>query len=226
GLTTDTLDITGEVIKRSEFSVTRQQLEDALCAFRGEISQIPPMYSAVHSGGKRLYQLARQGIEVERTPRQVTIMELELLSYDEESGTGEIDVLCSKGTYIRALTDDIGRALGCGATLTALRRTMAAWFDISQAMTLETAQRLCDGGDIGEHILSVDAAFAAYPQVHISQAQAARYANGGELDLARVRTGETLSDGAYVRVYGNDEFIGLGIVSADKGILKPYKRFI
>ena len=131
GYTTDTLDATGRVLTRTEVSATKEDVEKALESFRGEIMQLPPMYSAIQINGKRLYDLARQGIEIEREKRPVTIMELNLLSADDTQHIYQIDVACSKGTYIRTLCADIGEALGCGATMTALRRTEAAGFSLS-----------------------------------------------------------------------------------------------
>ena len=133
GYTTDTLDATGRVLTRTEVSATKEDVEKALESFRGEIMQLPPMYSAIQINGKRLYDLARQGIEIEREKRPVTIMELNLLSADDTQHIYQIDVACSKLTYIRTLCADIGEALGCGATMTALRRTEAAGFSIDKA---------------------------------------------------------------------------------------------
>lgn len=132
GYTTDTLDATGRVLTRTEVSATKEDVEKALESFRGEIMQLPPMYSAIQINGKRLYDLARQGIEIEREKRPVTITELNLLSADDTQHIYQIDVACSKGTYIRTLCADIGEALGCGATMTALRRTEAAGFSIAE----------------------------------------------------------------------------------------------
>ena len=140
GYTTDTLDATGRVLTRTEVSATKEDVEKALESFRGEIMQLPPMYSAIQINGKRLYDLARQGIEIEREKRPVTIMELNLLSADDTQHIYQIDVACSKGTYIRTLCADIGEALGCGATMTALRRTEAAGFSIADSITLEEAR--------------------------------------------------------------------------------------
>lgn len=225
GVTSDTLDIWGKLSAPHPFCVSRDMLCDALAPFRGDITQIPPMYSAVHSDGRRLYELARQGIEVERQSRAAHIGHLELLDYDEQTGEGELDVLCSKGTYIRTLIDDIGAALGCGAVMTGLRRTMAAGFDISQALTLAQMTALCEKDEIAAHILPVDSAFEAYPRCTVSDAQAVRYYNGGDLDLARVHISAPTQDGGYVRVYGGSGFIGLAHCDLSAGALRPYKRF-
>ena len=127
GLVTDTQDITGRVLERCERSVTERELEEALSAFRGEILQTPPMYSAIRIGGQRLYDIARRGGEVERAPRAVTIRSLELLGRDE-NGDFLLDVRCSKGTYVRSVCRDLGEKLGTGAAMTALERTASGVF--------------------------------------------------------------------------------------------------
>lgn len=225
GVTTDTLDVTGTVLTEQECDVSREQVEEALEKFRGDIMQIPPMYSAVHADGRRLYDLARQGIEVERKPRPVTIYELELLDYDPETGEGRLDILCSKGTYIRTLADDIGQALDCGAIMTSLRRTMAAGFTDDQAITLAELQKLCDEGLVDERILPVESAFTSLRRIYITEAQANRYRNGGELDFERLKIKKPLGEGELVRVYGGGGFIGLGRADTEEKKLRPYKKF-
>ena len=230
GITTDTLDITGQVQSESSVEVSRGQFEAVMVRYRGAIKQLPPMYSAVHAEGKRLYELAREGKEVERTPRDAYIERLELLEYDEATGEGELDVCCSKGTYIRTLVDDIGRELGCGATLTALRRTEAVGYGIEDALTLEEVQRMKDDGTITERIIPVDEALRAYRSCDVTVAQAVRYYNGGELSIERIYGFE---DGGmpYVRVYGalgEDKeriFLGIAKVDREEGLVRPYKRF-
>lgn len=140
GRETDTLDITGVTLRESPAHVTRDRLEEALSAFSGPIMQIPPMYSAVSIDGARMYKLARKGIEVERPARSVTIYELELCSFDRSEF--EISVVCSKGTYIRSLIADIGTSLGCGACMSALRRTRSTGFSLRDAHTLEEVEAL------------------------------------------------------------------------------------
>ncbi len=143
GQETDSGDLTGNIVFQAppEFDgVSREHLEDVLAAFRGEIEQIPPMYSALKRDGKPLYEYARQGIELERPARRVTIRSLELLEFDGRRAV--IDVHCSKGTYIRTLAEDIGRQLGCGAHLTALRRTRVGPFDLEDAIGLEALQAM------------------------------------------------------------------------------------
>lgn len=163
GLVTDTQDITGRVLERRDASVTEGELEEALRAFRGEIRQTPPMYSAIRVNGRRLYDIARRGGEVEREPRTVTIRSLELLGRDE-NGDFLLDVRCSKGTYVRTLCDDIGKSLGCGGCMSALRRTEAGVFTLSGAHTMD---ELCAAGreEIEKLLLGVDALFPELPRV-------------------------------------------------------------
>ena len=227
GVVTDTLDITGSVICEKPVGASREDVENSLDGFRGDIMQVPPMYSALHVDGQRLYDLARKGVEVERQARPVTVSRLELLAYDENTHEGRLEVLCSKGTYIRTLVDDIGAALGCGAIMTSLRRTMAAGFTIDEAVTLDQLQQLCGSGCVDEYILPVESAFAAYARADVSPAQAVRYFNGGALDMARLHLDEPLTDGQLVRVFGEEQgFLGIGRADCDAKQLKPYKRFV
>ena len=160
GLVTDTQDVTGRVLEERPVTCAPAEVEAALAAFRGEILQVPPMYSAVKIGGKKLYELARKGREVERKPRPVTIHALELL---ERTGAGDylLRVRCSKGTYVRTLCHDVGAALGCGGTLSALRRTEAAGFGLDRAVRLEDVQAAADRGEAERLLLPVDAYFRA-----------------------------------------------------------------
>lgn len=170
----DTGDITGEVVERSPAPVALEALEAALPRFRGEILQVPPMYSAVSVGGKRLYELARKGLEVDRPARPVTISRLELLSYDLQTKEGSLRVGCSKGTYIRALIEDLARAAGSCGTMTALRRTSACGFSQEDAHSLEALKALAAEGRLEEALLPVEGLFALYPAVRVSPAQATR----------------------------------------------------
>lgn len=187
GATSDTLDVWGEVTKTGGTTPTRAEVEAALPAFRGDIMQVPPMTSALKKDGVRLYDLARQGIEVEREARPVTIYELELLDYNEKEGLLTLHCHCSSGTYIRTLCDDLGRMLGCGAVMTALRRTMAAGYPLTDCITLDEVKALAEAGTLAERLLPLESALAAYPAVTVSAPQAARFRNGGALDLTRLR---------------------------------------
>ena len=225
GMTTDTLDIWGEVKSRRESQVTREQAEAALEGFRGEISQVPPMYSAVKKDGQRLYDLARKGVEVERTARRVTVYKLELLSFDEAAQSGKLLVRCSKGTYIRSLIDDWGAALGCGAVMTALRRSFACGYTLGDCVTLDQLRELSESGSVEERLLPVESLFTVYPVVKVSQAQAKRFTNGAALDLARTALkNKPVPDKTVYRVKDpSGAFLGLGITS--DGVMKIYKLF-
>lgn len=213
GKTTDTLDITGVVTAEYEVSVTDEQVRNVLEKFRGVISQVPPMYSAVSVDGKRLYDLARQGIEIERQARQVEIKKLELVGF--ENGEYTIDVVCTKGTYIRTLIDDIGRELGCGAVMTGLTRTLAMGFTLEDSVTLDELQRRRDEGlPFDDIVMDIEKMFEPYDRVSVSEAQSKRFSNGGALALERIR--KKLTDGIY-RVYSPDGlFLGLGECSTEK----------
>lgn len=213
GKTTDTLDITGTVTGEYAVNVTDEQVRNVLEKFRGVISQVPPMYSAVSVDGKRLYDLARQGIEVERQARQVEIKRLELVGC--ENGEYTIDVVCTKGTYIRTLIDDIGRELGCGAVMTGLTRTLAMGFTLEDSVTLDELQSRRDEGlPFDDIIMDIEKMFEPYDRVSVSEAQSRRFSNGGALALERIR--KKLTDGIY-RVYSPDGlFLGLGECSTEK----------
>lgn len=212
GLETNTQDITGEILREMPVSVTREQLQAVLQQFLGPQEQLPPMYSAVKIGGKKLYELARQGKTVERKPRKIEIPELELL----EGGGNEyqIRVRCSKGTYIRTLCHDIGRALGCGGCMSSLRRTRAGCYSLEQAVPLET---LIACHEPEKLLLPVDSLFQELPAVTVGKRDLKAVYNG-----APVRAGN-LASGTY-RVYGPDgEFLMVGTVKS--GMLHTGKSF-
>ena len=210
GAVSDTLDIWGEVTETGGTIPTREAVEAALPAFRGRIMQVPPMTSALKKDGVRLYELARQGIEIEREARPVTIYELELLEYDEAAGELTIHCTCSKGTYIRTLCDDLGRVLGCGAVMTALRRTAAAGYTLADCVTVDEAKAMAEEGTLSTRILPIETILAAYPAITVSAPQAQRFRNGGALDLVRLKA---TVDGP-VRVYDPDGVcIALGVLA-------------
>jgi len=207
GITTDTLDITGQVLSRRPVDVTTEEIEQALERFRGKIMQTPPMVSAIKQGGVRLYALARQGIEVERHAREVEIFSLEL---SEVGGEYFLDAACSAGTYIRTLIDDLGRALGCGAAMTSLQRTQANGYAIDQCATLEQLER----GAF--HAIPVEEALVFYPEVSVTAPQATRFRNGGALDLDRLRLAAAYEESSLLRVFHEREFLGLGRIKGDQ----------
>lgn len=220
GWTSDTQDVWGQVQPTGRPLPSRAAVEEAAAAFRGAIRQVPPMTSAIKKDGVRLYELARQGVEVEREARPITIYRLALLGYDEQKGELTLDCHCSKGTYIRTLCADLGEALGCGAVMTALRRTMAAGYTLDQCLTLDDARALAERGELAGRVLPVDTAFSSLPSVTVTAAQAVRFGNGGALELERLRG----TVPGRVRVYAPDgRFLGLGEPAGDS--LRVLKLF-
>lgn len=223
GATTDTLDSTGNTVSENNSAVSRTELLAALENFRGEITQIPPMYSAVSVNGKRLYELARQGVDVERPERKVTVYSLELLDYNEETRSGTLEISCSKGTYIRTIINDVGDVLGCGGIMTSLVRTKACGFSLEDCVTMEQLQRTAEeGGDFSAHLKPIEDVFADFPALHLKGAQERMYRNGIKLDLNRIRISE---EAARVRVYGESGFIGTALPDRENGVLKVEKNF-
>lgn len=195
GKTTDTQDITGNVLTESAVNVTEEQFIDAMNTFIGDIEQVPPMYSAIQIGGKRLYDLARKGIEVERKSRLINIADIELLSRRENEY--EIKVVCSKGTYIRTLCHDIGEKLGCGATMTELRRVRSGNFTLSNSCTIDNIKN----GDVDKYLIPTDKAFESFKKVVLNDAGFKRALNGAYLDESHIAKGALPSYGEQVAVY-------------------------
>ena len=211
GLTTDTEDISGTVLTEQDAFVTGEELEAVLQNFRGEIMQVPPMYSALKINGQKLVDLARKGKEVERQPRPITIHELTLLGMEADGI--RLRVRCSKGTYIRTLCKDIGEALGCGGCMAALRRVSAGEYTIAEAVPLQT---LLETEDPGQYLRGVDTMFRNCEAVTLTEKQETRCRNGNSFSIA-------LADGNY-RAYGkNGEFLALSKV--DGGIMSTIKSF-
>ena len=209
GYSTDTQDTSGRVTAQTGISPTEAELTDVLPEFTGEISQIPPMYSAIKVSGKKLYELARKGETVERKPRTVNISELSLVGHDGDDFV--LSVSCSKGTYIRTLCNDIGERLGCLACMSALRRTNAGPFDVRDAHTLSEISE-----DPERYIIPVDSLFSEHPAIELSAAQTAKLKCGNILNVSA-------KNGTY-RVYAeNGDFLALANVSAGK--LKTIKSF-
>ena len=214
GITTDTQDTTGSILEHRQVPIAREDLEKVLERFRGNIEQVPPMYSAIQIGGRRLYEIARKGGTVERAARPVTIHELSIAGREGEDWL--LDVCCSKGTYIRTLCHDIGQALGCGGCMSALRRTEAGCFRVSDAITVHDVQRLWDAGEIEARLLPVDTLFSR---------EMVCTASAGEEKLIRCGTDYTsaLPDGIY-RVYSETgAFLMLG--RTENGTMKTIKNF-
>lgn len=213
GVKTDTQDITGNVLSECECDISEDKLKEALSRFVGDIEQTPPMYSAIKVGGKKLYELARRGEEVEREARKIYISKLEIMSHD---GDYVLDILCSKGTYIRTLCNDIGDYLACGGCMSQLRRVKAGVFDIENAHTLAEVQAAADSGTADKLVIPVDTLFAAYPEITASANEEKKLRCGSIIN-------KSTENGTY-RVYSETgEFLLLGEVAGGK--LKTIKSF-
>ena len=227
GKTTDTLDITGNVTGEYEVNVSLADVEAALDDFKGEIEQVPPMYSAVSVDGQRLYDLARRGIEVERRARKVEIKSLSLCKElsNEKENVYTIDVVCSKGTYIRSLIDDLGKKLGTGAVMTALERTLAMGFTLDDCATLgEMQERRNSGKGFEDVLINIEKMFSSFESVYVSPAQAKRFQNGGALDINRIK--KKLENKVYTVYSGDIGFLGLGKCDTQKGELSVERLLV
>lgn len=214
GLTTDTEDIWGGVLSETDASnVSEADVKRAAEAFLGEIEQIPPMYSAVKVGGKKLYEYARRGVEVERKSRKVNIKEIEIFGFSGNEFS--MRVACSKGTYIRTLCADIGKALGTGAVMSGLVRTKSGGFSIESAKTLDEIRTIAESGGAESLVVPIDEIFSSLPKITLDGDRTKKMLNGMFLQT-------NLADGQY-RVYGSVGFICIG--RAENGILKVVKNF-
>ncbi len=216
GETTTTADTEGDIVEsRPVGEISEARIRQVLEGFKGEIQQIPPMYSALKHKGERLYKLARQGIEVEREPRTIQIYDIELVRYGLPEF--ELDVRCSKGTYVRTLAEDIGEALGCGAHVTALRRTGVGPYEAAQLVTMETLEAAAENGlsALDEYLLPLDSALADWPEIHLTP-DSAFYMKQGQPVLVPNAPTE-----GHVRLYDpDDHFIGVGEI-LDDGKVAP-----
>lgn len=210
GQTTTTGDKEGEVLQdRTIPSFTSESLEEILNNFRGDIKQVPPMYSALKHNGQPLYKLARQGIEIKRKERSVTIFDLDLLDHTSDSIT--LNIRCSKGTYIRTLAQDIGETLGCGAHLSMLRRTNVEPFDCSKLYTIEELEQLASTQSLDDTLLPIDSALPDQPALSLSDDELKRIQFG--LKVSR----RDIPDSQIIRLYSStNQFIGIGRISSDK----------
>jgi len=218
GTVTDTQDITGTVLQENKINVTVDDLSAVLPSFTGEQKQIPPMYSAIKKNGKKLYELARKGIEIEREPRSINISKLEICDCDsgdkgtvllstcqENRPSVTLRIVCSKGTYIRTLCHDIGAALGCGGTLSALRRIRAGAFHIDTAHTLDNVLATSLTDSVNSLLLPVDSIFPELQAITLSEAETRKAKNG-----ARCKAQSIIADGKYKVYSPNGEFLLLG----------------
>ncbi len=219
GMTTDTLDAEGEILTEQPFDyVTIDMLENTIKKFIGEIYQVPPMFSAIKKDGKKLYELAREGKTVEREKRKVFIKRIELLNFDSQKGIADIDVDCSKGTYIRTLCEDIGSQLGCGAYMNQLTRTKSGRFTIDESFTEEEIAELFKNGELEKKLITLSELFSDYESVTVSSKQAELVKNG-----VRIRK-SGLAEGKCYRVFSPDgDFLAVSEYS--DGVLILQKSF-
>lgn len=215
GIVTDTCDITGNVISTADVKVTQADIDSVLKRFTGKQLQIPPMYSAIKQNGVRMYELARRGEVAEIPAREIEVFSLDKKTDLNENCEFDIETTVSKGTYIRSLCRDIGETLGCGATLTSLCRTKTAGFTLEQCVDLDslTPENIC------EYLLPADKAVEYMPQISVSEKQAIRFCNGGELSLDRLKFND-FCFGKIYRVYHEKRFLGLGLADTQKNVLK------
>jgi tRNA pseudouridine55 synthase len=211
GYATDTQDSTGTVTERSDKRADTESVHAAVTAMQGEQLQLPPMYSAIQVNGKRLYDLARKGITVERKRRSITLHECELLSFDEQTQCGTLRVLCSKGTYVRTICNDLGEALGTYATMTSLVRTSSGRYSLEQAYSLEQIAQAAADGTVEELFLQTDSLFLQYPAVQLDETGYQRMCNGAHI-VPQHAENMPETRGQLCRVYYNGLFYMLGRV--------------
>ena len=229
GKTYDTLDVTGECTGTSEVMSTDDEIRDAIRSFVGGYDQIPPMYSAKKVDGKKLYELARSGKTIERKPVFVNIYDIEILSVKRPHVRMRIS--CGKGTYIRSLIDDIGKKLGCGASMEKLVRTKAGDFDIGGALKLERIEQLASSGRIADVLISLESVFSELETVNLSPGLSKLLRNGNVIsgkDIRRIAHGalDNASPGTKIRMYDDKGvFTGVYEYKISNDIFKPYKMF-
>lgn len=225
GVETDTQDTTGRVLRGSPVTVTEEEVSRACLSFLGDYDQIPPMYSALKVDGKKLYELARAGKEVERKARRVRILELEIL--EMRLPVVKLRVVCSKGTYIRTLCSDIGQKLGCGGAMQSLQRTKAGRFRLEDALTLGDLQQLKDSGELERVVQPVDSLFEETPALHVTAEAARLLENGNALFPAQFAETVTPEPERWVRVYRPDgRFAGIYAYEEQKRWYRPVKMFL
>lgn len=225
GISTDTQDITGKIIKKSKEIVKYSDLCEALTEFTGEIFQVPPMYSAVKKNGKKLYELARKGQTIYREKRKIKIDEIEILDFNTKNQEATIKVSCLKGTYIRTLCSDIGDKLKVGAAMSELRRIHSNGFSIDGSLSLDQALKDIKDGSIFQKIIKVESLFMEYPKIEISQKHCIRFKSGASLYLSRLGENNVFVDKQKYRLYSEGDFIGLGEVNLTRGEMSVFKLF-
>lgn len=223
GFCTDTQDISGEVLSTKEICVTKEEVEKTILSFVGKYDQIPPMYSALKVNGKKLYELAREGIEIERKARSIEIFEIEILGISLPDIT--MRVHCSKGTYIRTLCHDIGEKLGCYATMVTLERTKVASFLLQNAYKLSEIETIVKEERIGEILTNTEDMFE-YVSVHVAPTFEKLLLNGNPIYLNQILERIRIADREQVKVYAKDKFCAIYQCDESKNMLKPVKMFL
>lgn len=226
GETSDTQDASGTILSRTQVNVSEEEVRDAVMSFLGEYDQIPPMYSALKVNGKKLYELARQGVEIERKPRRVEIHHIKIEEINLPRVT--FSVGCSKGTYIRTLCADIGDRLGCGALMETLQRTRVGNFHIEQALKLSQIEELVRENRLEEYVIAPDAVFEEYESLTVMPEFDKVLLNGNKLYFKQVRAvRKRFEDGEWTRVYAsNGTFTGVYTYCEQEHCFKPYKMFL
>lgn len=226
GVQTDTQDLTGTILEEREVQVTEEQIRETTASFLGDYEQIPPMYSAVKVNGKRLYELARQGKEVERKARRVHIYTCDITDIDLASNEFSMEVTCSKGTYIRTLCQDIGEKLGCGAAMASLVRTQVDRFQIEDALTLERIEALQKEKELEPFILPVDQLFEAYDKIVVADKAVSYLQNGNKVNAGFCRGNIPTEEGKRVRMYDTkDRFYAIYRWDAGQNVFVNDKMF-
>jgi tRNA pseudouridine55 synthase len=227
GITTDTQDMTGQILTTSEVTVGLEQIQEVMKHYIGEYLQLPPMYSAIKVGGKKLYELARQGKEIERERRKVIIKDIKILDYSEQYHEVTVSVDCGKGTYIRTLLHDIGAELGCGGAMKSLLRTAVGNFHMEQALTLAQIEEKVKENVLDEYIVPIDRMFDTYNKVNVDKQYHKLIYNGNPFSKAHLTERPDVNSSDMVRVYDADDiFIGIYRYDTAEKQYKPVKLFL
>lgn len=226
GVITDTQDMTGRILEESPVECSREDMEQAVYSFLGDYMQVPPMYSALKVNGKKLYELAREGKVIERKPRQVKIHEIKILKVNLQEKEIEMEVTCSKGTYIRTLCHDIGEKLGCGGAMKSLVRTRVSRFQIADSLSVSEVESLVKEGRIEEKVMAVDELFINNPAIYMKKDADRLIYNGNSFQKRNIgKYIEGMDE--WIRVYDSKEtFIGIYQLEEKGEIYKPIKMFL
>lgn len=227
GITTDTQDMTGSILTTSEAHLSEESIREAVLSFQGEYDQIPPMYSALKVNGKKLYELAREGKEIERKARRVMIYRIEIMEIDTGKQEARLFVECSKGTYIRTLCADIGEKLGVGGTMKSLLRTRVERFLLEDSLTLSEVEKRVAEGTIAETLVLIETIFSQYGSFFVNKEKERLLSNGNQLSLSDgCMAAENLQAALFKMYDAEHTFKGLYQITEDRKCLKPYKMFL